>query len=117
MGDQRVGGPADIGDVDERVAHALLVERVLTRFGWFVLVVGVATIALIVWQFAIGDLELEQALEAAFGAALATVLSGAVAYGSGTNVGLGAARLALSQAATDPAEDTGTDGASTLTNR
>ncbi len=93
---------AVLDDVDERVEHALTVERVLTRLGWFVLLVGVASIAVTAWQFVAGEIDVYAALELAFGAALATVLSGAVAYGAGTNIGIGAARLALSRPPTHP---------------
>jgi hypothetical protein len=90
-------GPGILDDVDERVARALTVERVLTRLGWFVLLVGVASIAVTVWQYVDGEIEVYAMLELVFGAALATVLSGAVAYGAGTNIGIGAARLAASR--------------------
>ena len=94
--------PSILDDVDERVERALMVERVLTRLGWFVLLVGVASIAVTVWQYVAGEIDIYAALELALGAALATVLSGAVAYGSGTNIGIGAARLSLSRPSPSP---------------
>ena len=45
--------------------------------------------------WAVGELNLDQAVSLILGTALATVLSGATAYGSGVNVGLGAERLEL----------------------
>jgi hypothetical protein len=52
-----------------------------------------------VW--AIGDVDAEQALGLILGTALASILSGAAAYGSGVNLGLGAERLGLAAAAAD----------------
>ena len=83
--------------LDARIAHAFLVERILTTLGWFVLVIGFVALVLIAWQLSTGELDLEQAAARALGTALATVLSGATAYGSGTGIGLAAARLDLSR--------------------
>ncbi len=80
-------------DVEGRIQHALRVERVLVNLGWFVAVVGVvavlATLGTALW----GETSWSRALVAAFGILAATVLSGAAAYGSGTNIGLAAVRL------------------------
>jgi hypothetical protein len=54
--------------------------------------VGVVAFS-VLW--AIGELDIEQGLSLILGTALATILSGAAAYGSGVNVGLGAERLEL----------------------
>ena len=67
-----------------------------------------ASLAVVVFAvlWALGDLDAEQALSLIFGAAFAAVLSGATAYGSGVNVGLGAERLELAvlpMTAKDPA--------------
>lgn len=83
-----------LGETDDRVEHALMVERVLTRLGWLVLMLGVIGLGAITLEWLSGNLTTEKALAAAGGTALATILSGATAYGSGTNIGLGAARLA-----------------------
>jgi hypothetical protein len=63
--------------------------------GWSVVVLGVLAVAVFAVLWAIGDLNAEQALSLIFGAAFATILSGATAYGSGVNVGLSAERLEL----------------------
>jgi hypothetical protein len=89
-------------EIDERVEHGLIVERVLTRLGWLVLMLGVIGLGTIALQWLWGDLTAEKALAAAGGTALATILSGAAAYGSGTNIGLSAARLAARSASAPP---------------
>jgi hypothetical protein len=89
-------------EIDERVEHALMVERVLTRLGWLVLMLGVIGLGAIASQWLLGDLTAEKALAAAGGTTLATILSGAAAYGSGTNIGLSAARLAAQFAPAPP---------------
>jgi hypothetical protein len=71
------------------------------RLGWLVLMLGVIGLGAIALQWLLGDLTAERALAAAGGTTLATILSGAAAYGSGTNIGLSAARLAA-QFAPDP---------------
>ena len=67
----------------------------LQRLGWSVGVLGLAGVAIFAVLWAIGDLDIEQAISLILGTCLATILSGATAYGSGVNVGLGAERLEL----------------------
>jgi hypothetical protein len=55
----------------------------------------------------LGDLSTEQAISLILGTCLATILSGATAYGSGTNVGLGAERLEIAARAALPQQDEG----------
>ena len=93
-----------LGETDERVEHALMVERVLTRLGWLVLMLGLVGLGAITLEWLSGGLTTEKALAAAGGTALAAILSGATAYGSGTNIGLGAARLAGQSAPVPPAD-------------
>jgi hypothetical protein len=52
-----------------------------------------AVACLVFW--ATGDLSTERAIGILLGVSFAAILSGATAYGSGINVGLGAERLAL----------------------
>jgi hypothetical protein len=82
-----------ITSIEETVAHAHRVERVLLWLGWFVAAVGVAGMLTFAVLWAMGDLSLEQGLSLILGTMLATVLSGASAYGAGVNIGLGAERL------------------------
>lgn len=84
---------ARAGAVEARIAHAFKVERVLTWLGWTVAVVGVLAIAGEVGSAIAGATSWSRAVVTSFGILAATVLSGATAYGSGTNVGLAAARL------------------------
>lgn len=89
-----------------KVRHARKVETALQWMGWSVAVLGVAAVVVFAVLWALGDLDAEQALSLIFGAAFAAVLSGATAYGSGVNVGLGAERLELAvlpMTAKDPA--------------
>ena len=67
----------------------------LLRLGWSVAVLGVVGVVAFSVLWAIGELDIEQGLSLILGTALATILSGAAAYGSGVNVGLGAERLEL----------------------
>ena len=80
-------------DLQGRVEHALKVERFLTTLGWFVAAVGVVAVAITLVMAVTGAMGWQRALASAFGILAATVLSGAAAYGSGTNIGLSAARL------------------------
>lgn len=80
-------------DVQGRIAHGFAVERLLVRLGYFVAVVGVLAIIWTIGGALIGNEEWSRAVVTSFGILAATVLSGAAAYGSGTNVGLAAARL------------------------
>jgi len=87
--------------ISAKVEHARRVETVLRWLGWLVAAVGVAGMAVFGAFWAAGDLSAEQAVSLVLGTMLATVLSGASAYGAGVNVGLGAERLHL--AAREPA--------------
>lgn len=82
-----------------KVEHARKVGYVLQWLGWSVICLGVVGIAAFSVLWAIGDVDVEQALTLILGTALASILSGATAYGSGVNVGLGAERLNLAAAA------------------
>jgi hypothetical protein len=86
-----------------KVGHAREVERVLQWLGWSVAVVGTVGIAVFAVLWAVGDLNAEQGIGLILGTALTTVLSGATAYASGVNVGLGAERLDLAARAAQPA--------------
>jgi hypothetical protein len=104
------------GLISAKVEHARQVETTLQWIGWLVAVVGVVGMAVFSAFWAVGDLSDEQGVSLVLGTTLATVLSGASAYGAGVNVGLGAERLRL-QAETagiirppqgPPAPDSGT---------
>jgi flagellar motor component MotA len=88
-----------------KIEHARKVERVLQWLGWSVACLGIAGIAVFSVFWALGDLSAEQALSLLIGTALASILSGATAYGSGVNVGLGAERLDLATRAADQSGD------------
>ncbi len=77
------------------VEHARQVAKVLRRLGWLVAVLGAVGVAVYTAFWASGDLSDEQAVSLVLGTALATILSGATAYGAGVNIGLGAERLQL----------------------
>ena len=79
----------------ERIAHAHRVERALQALGWLVAVIGVIGALVFGVFWILGDLSAEQAVSLILGTTLATILSGASAYGAGVNVGLGADRLAI----------------------
>lgn len=94
--------------VSAKVEHARDVEGVLVWLGWSVAVLGVLGVIAFAVLWAIGDISLEQGISLIIGTALATILSGATAYGSGVNVGLGAERLELAaHAAADQQEGPG----------
>jgi hypothetical protein len=78
-----------------KIDHARQVERALLRLGWATVALGLigAVACLVFW--ATGDLTAEQAIGILLGVSFAAILSGATAYGSGINVGLGAERLAI----------------------
>ena len=86
-----------------KIAHARQVEVVLQWLGWLVVVLGVSGVVVfgVLWE--LGEISAEKAWSLILGTALATILSGATAYGSGVNVGLGAERLALAARAADQA--------------
>jgi Na+/phosphate symporter len=95
----------DADVIAEKVARARGVERALMFVGWIVLVIGVAGMAVTVALWIAGQIDLDQAVAMLLGTILGSVLSGATAYGSGVNVGLGAERLALALRAAAPASD------------
>jgi hypothetical protein len=76
-----------------KVEHAREVEDFLQRLGWSVAVLGLVGVAVFGVLWAIGDVNAEQGVSLILGTCLASILSGATAYGSGVNVGLGAERL------------------------
>jgi hypothetical protein len=82
-------------EMRERVRHAVATERFMMRLGWIVLFLAVGSLAVTVVLWLHSDITLEQALAAIFGVIITGILSGAAAYSSGINVGLGASRLAL----------------------
>ena len=88
--------------VTGKVEHARKVGHVLQWLGWSVICLGVVGIAAFSVLWAIGEVDAEQALGLILGTALASILSGAAAYGSGVNLGLGADRLSLAISADDP---------------
>ena len=79
----------------DRVLHAVATERFMMRLGWIVLFLAIGSLAVTVVLWLRGDITLEQALAAIFGVIITGILSGAAAYSSGVNVGLGASRLVL----------------------
>jgi uncharacterized membrane protein len=85
-----------------KVEHAREVEGFMRRLGWSVAVLGLAGVGVFAVLWALGDLNSEQAISLILGTCLATILSGTTAYGSGTNVGLGAERLELAARAASP---------------
>ncbi len=91
-----------------KVEHAREVEGILQWLGWSVAVLGVIGVAVFAVLWALGDLNVEQALSLILGTCLATVLSGATAYGSGVNVGLGAERLEIAAGAAPSHQPEGT---------
>ena len=82
-------------EIARRLDHARRIELVLQRLGWFVAAIGVVGIGVFIGFWIAGELSAEQAVSLVVGTMLATVLSGASAYGAGVNIGLGAARLEL----------------------
>jgi hypothetical protein len=88
--------------ITAKVEHAREVERVLLWLGWSVAVLGLTGVGVFAVLWAIGSVSTEQGLSLILGTSLATVLSGATAYGSGVNVGLGAERLELAARAAAP---------------
>ena len=97
--------PLSADAIGEKVVRARSVERALMFIGWIVLVIGVVGMALTVAMWIAGQVDVDQAVALLLGTILGSILSGAAAYGSGINVGLGAERLALAlQAAAPPAD-------------
>jgi hypothetical protein len=93
-----------------KVEHARAVEGVLQWLGWSVGVLGIAGVVTFAVLWAAGDLSTEQSISLILGTALATILSGASAYGSGVNVGLGAERLDIAARGGAPAGRGGQPG-------
>lgn len=81
--------------ISAKVGQARQVERILQSLGWSVAVLGIMGVAGFTVLWAVGEMDVEQGVSLILGTALATVLSGATAYGSGVNIGLGAERLDL----------------------
>jgi hypothetical protein len=84
-----------------KIEHARKVGQALQWLGWSVVCLGIIGIAAFAVLWAIGEVDVEQALGLILGTALASVLSGAAAYGSGVSLGLGAERLDLAAGAAD----------------
>ena len=91
--------------ITAKVEHAREVEGFLLRLGWSVAVLGLAGVAVYAVLWGLGDLNTDQAISLILGTCLATILSGATAYGSGTNVGLGAERLEIAARGALPRQD------------
>src|ERR1700733_14972292 len=90
--------------ITAKVEHAREVEGFLLRLSGGGGVLGLIGVVVYAVLWGLGDLSTEQAISLILGTCLATILSGATAYGSGTNVGLGAERLELAARAA-PSED------------
>jgi len=78
-----------------RVERALAVERFLFRLGWLILALAVAGLVTVLALCFTGQIDIDQTLGGLLGVVMSSVLSGAATYGSGSNVGLGAAKLAV----------------------
>ena len=76
-----------------RIARARAVARLMRRLGWVSLAVGVVALVGIVVLLAAGEMSVDEALLAATGTSLVTMVSGAATYGSGMNLTLSASRL------------------------
>ncbi len=96
-------------EAQDRIAHAFLVERILTRLGWVVLGIGAVSLAGIAVLWLEASITLTTAMGAAAATLVGTVLAGAGAYGSGTKIGIAASQFALTEerfsAATGPDSD------------
>ncbi len=77
------------------IDHARQVERALQWLGWSVAVLATVSLIGFVALWMAGRLTGGQAAGASLGTIIGSILSGATAYGSGVNVGLGAERLEL----------------------
>jgi uncharacterized membrane protein YbhN (UPF0104 family) len=93
--------------ISEKVERARHVEGFLQRLGWSVVVLGFIGVVVYLVLWGLGDLNTDQAVSLILGTCLATILSGATAYGSGTNVGLGAERLEIAARGAAPSPDEG----------
>lgn len=83
----------DPDDIEGRVMHGLRVERFLIWLGYLVGLLGVLSMLWSIGGAVVGATTWSRAVTVALGVLAATVLSGATAYASGTNVGLAAVRL------------------------
>lgn len=79
-----------------------MVERLLTKIGWLMLFLGIIGMLGVAGQSLLGNMSWQRAGAGIFGILAATVLSGATAYGAGTNVGLSAFNLKLRLAEQQP---------------
>ncbi len=94
-----------------KVAHAREVERYLQWLGWSVAALGCLGLVAFTALTVDGTLSTLEGISFILGTALAAILSGATAYGSGVNVGLGAERLDLAaRAAAAPGPGAGPAG-------
>ena len=82
-------------EMQDGVEHALATATFMRRLGWIVLFLAVASLIVTVVLWLHGDISFEQALASIFGVIITSILSGAAAYSSGVNIGLGASRLLL----------------------
>jgi hypothetical protein len=78
-----------------KIDHARQVERALQWLGWSVAVIGTVSLLALIGFWMAGRITGGQAFAGSLGTTLGSILSGATAYGSGVNVGLGAERLEL----------------------
>ncbi len=89
-----------------KIHHARQVERALQWLGWSVAVLATTSLIGFVALFLAGRLTGGQAVGASLGTIIGSILSGATAYGSGVNIGLGAERLELAASlALGPVDD------------
>jgi hypothetical protein len=88
-----------------RVEHAIATEKFLLRLGWLVLALAVTSLVVTAVLWLDGDITMEQALAAIFGVIITGILSGAAAYASGINIGLGASRLVLAMKTEEKSSD------------
>ena len=97
MGEDEQGTAPSISRAElyGRVRHAMATERFMRRLGWIVLALAVVSLSVTVAMWLLGEISVEQALATIFGVIISSILSGAAAYSSGVNVGLGAMRLLL----------------------
>jgi hypothetical protein len=98
-------------DMRSRVEHAVATEKFMLRLGWLVLALALTSLAVTVVLWLHGDITGEQTLAAVFGVIITGILSGAAAYTSGINIGLGASRLVLAMETEEP--ETCRDGSET----
>lgn len=76
-----------------RLARARRAERLLIRLGWLVIAVSVVGIVAEIVAIASGYDDLADGVVVLAGLVLGGILTGAVAFGSGVNVGISAERL------------------------